>query len=233
MKMASFYKERQFGGEHPDFYEAAAAVAKKEKIRSYADIGCSNGYGIDIVQDAIGAESCFGIDIVRPKKRVNRKKFRFMIKDLNRQATGLRNIDLVTCFEVLEHIDDTQHMIKEIHSMLRKDGLLILSTPNLAWWVNRKLLLFGFQPSNTEVDRYHTMYGKPGIMKDNIGAGHIHVFTDRALSEFLRANGFDIIKKIRKPSNYGGLMKIVSILDRLISIIPGCSRHYIYVCRKI
>lgn len=49
--------------------------------------------------------------------------------------------DLVVALEILEHLFDPDHVVKEIKRVLRPNGLLIISIPNLAWWVNRLVLL--------------------------------------------------------------------------------------------
>jgi ubiquinone/menaquinone biosynthesis C-methylase UbiE len=48
---------------------------------------------------------------------------------------------VVTCFEVIEHVRDPESVIGEIHRVLRKKGVLVLSTPDaslvwrLIWYV--------------------------------------------------------------------------------------------------
>lgn len=43
-----------------------------------------------------------------------------------------KTFDTLICSEVLEHIPDVNNAILEFHRVLKKDGILILSTPN--WW---------------------------------------------------------------------------------------------------
>jgi ubiquinone/menaquinone biosynthesis C-methylase UbiE len=55
--------------------------------------------------------------------------------------------DAVFFLEVLEHIiDDPRHIFAELNRILRKDGYLFLTTPNIAQLFNRIMLLFGKQP---------------------------------------------------------------------------------------
>ena len=91
---------------------------------------------------------------------------------------------------------------------------------------------FGFQPANTEVDSYHSMYGKPKILKDEIGSGHLHVFTKKGMVEFLNSNGFKIIKTIPDWSHYEDKLKWFSFVDKLLSYIPSLARGYVYICKK-
>jgi ubiquinone/menaquinone biosynthesis C-methylase UbiE len=51
--------------------------------------------------------------------------------------------DLCTFLDVIEHVENPDNAIKEIHRVLKKEGFLLLTTPNVAAWYNRLLLLFG------------------------------------------------------------------------------------------
>jgi hypothetical protein len=56
--------------------------------------------------------------------------------------------------------------------VLRPGGVLLLSTPNLAAWFNRSLVLLGVQPVFSEVS-LRRVYGRPGREV----AGHLRLFT--------------------------------------------------------
>jgi len=98
-------------------------------------------------------------------------------------ATG--SVDVVVLNEVIEHLVDTDAAVAELYRVLRPGGYLLLSTPNLAAWFNRGALLFGIQPIFSEVS-LRRVVGRPG----SVVAGHLHLFTRRAMAEFLVANGF-------------------------------------------
>ena len=222
-RMLNFYKKRKFKTEHSDYYN----LIRCEESDWYGDVGCADGSGINIVKrnNNLKKTNCFGVDTYHSMNNV-------IELDMNVDNLYLKNIDVISSFEVIEHINNTKHFISEIRKSLKKNGMLYISTPNLAWWANRLLLLFGFQPANTEVDFNHSMYGKPKIMKDNMGSGHIHVFTHKAMKEFLKDNGFKIIKCYPSASNYGGVLKLFSLIDKLISRVPSMARGYVYKCIK-
>lgn len=57
------------------------------------------------------------------------------------------SFDLVMFCEVLEHIiDHPKHVFSEIHRILKSNGLMIMSTPNIAHIYNRITLLCGKNP---------------------------------------------------------------------------------------
>jgi SAM-dependent methyltransferase len=52
-----------------------------------------------------------------------------------RMTQAAESLDMVTCFEVLEHLRyDPMFMMLEIHRVLRPNGLLVLTTPNASSW---------------------------------------------------------------------------------------------------
>ena len=87
-----------------------------------------------------------------------------------------RSVDVVIISELIEHLVDTDTVLSEARRVLRPGGSLLLSTPNLAAWYNRGLLMFGVQPMFTEVS-LQGIYGRPG----HEVVGHLRVFTRRAL----------------------------------------------------
>ena len=115
--------------------------------------------------------------------------------------------DLVLFFEVLEHLVYTDEAVKNIRKVLRPDGWLLLSTPNMASWLNRILLLFGMQPHATEVSFLPIRFGDPIGHRllpqdpNSVAAGHLRVFTLRALKQFLRWHGL-------RPVRVGGCVNV-------------------------
>jgi SAM-dependent methyltransferase len=93
--------------------------------------------------------------------------------------------DVVIMSELIEHLVDPDYAVAEARRALRPGGSLLLSTPNLAAWYNRGLLALGFQPVFSEVS-LRGVYGRPG----RVVAGHLRLFTRRALAEFLTDSGF-------------------------------------------
>jgi SAM-dependent methyltransferase len=95
--------------------------------------------------------------------------------------------DVVIMSELIEHLVDTDGALDEARRVLRPAGSLLLSTPNLAAWYNRGLLALGVQPVFSEVS-LRGVYGRPGSQV----AGHLHMFTRRALVGLLEASGFSV-----------------------------------------
>ncbi len=132
--------------------------------------------------------------------------------------------DLVHAGEIIEHLYDTDFFLDEVKRVMKPNGIFILTTPNLAAWYNRILLLFfGIQPFHTEVslDSYYGRY--PFKKAGGRPVGHIHVFTAKAVKEMVSSKGFRVLK-IR---GYPVLEK--NKLDRLISHLPSWASGVIII----
>jgi SAM-dependent methyltransferase len=129
-------------------------------------------------------------------------------------ATG--SVDVVIMSELIEHLVDTDAALEEVHRVLRPGGSLLLSTPNLAAWYNRGLLALGIQPVFSEVS-LRGVFGRPGSQV----AGHLHLFTRRALVEFVAAHGFDGVRVA--GARYHDVPRPLRPLDRMFCLWPSAA----------
>lgn len=137
--------------------------------------------------------------------------------------------DVVVMTEVIEHLVWPETALKEIHRVLRPDGHLILSTPNLACLPNRLLLLLGVQPLFSEVGELQ-VYGRKLRLfgQGGIPVGHLRLYTKPALVELLGAAGFRMVDVRGAPyHDVGTLMfveQIVAAVPNLAMILVICAQ---------
>jgi SAM-dependent methyltransferase len=115
--------------------------------------------------------------------------------DLNearlRESLGENQFDVVFCGEVIEHLFSPDALLEDLRRLLHRDGVLVLSTPNLAYWVNRLLLLAGISPlflensAEVKLGRRFRWLGQ-----GNGTQGHVHIFTYTAARELIQRKGF-------------------------------------------
>jgi len=112
--------------QHEARYDWAALRAKGLRV---LDGACGNGYGTETISRG-GAKLAVGVEI-EPEAVFERKRdaallCASMIALPFRDAT----FDLVVSLETIEHIDDDRAYVAEVRRVLRREGVLICSTPN-------------------------------------------------------------------------------------------------------
>lgn len=132
------------------------------------------------------------------------KDLDFVVVDLNEQplsdAVGGRRFDVVFCGEVIEHVFSPDALLDDVRSVLANDGVLVLSSPNLAYWVNRVLLVAGISPmflensATVKLGRRFRWLGQ-----GNETQGHIRLFTYGAMRELLAHRGFRFERSYAVP----------------------------------
>ena len=147
------------------------------------DVGCGDGraagvwvrdrgatyVGVDISPEATAQAAAIGLDA-----RV--------IDDASRLPFGDGAFDSVVCLEVLEHLFEPQHALREIRRVLKPGGALILTVPNVAYW-RRRVDMFCF-------GRWNPL-GDDRSVDQPWRDPHIRFFTLGALRRLLEAERLD------------------------------------------
>jgi len=100
--------------------------------KTYADFGCSSGYVTSLITErynpriACGFDSC-AENIALAQTRYPRIFFEH--RDLNEIADTGQRFDIVSCFEVLEHLGSIPNGIHNLLNAITDDGILIISVP--------------------------------------------------------------------------------------------------------
>jgi SAM-dependent methyltransferase len=151
------------------------------------DVGCGDGSALAVAAGQNPGHRFAGVDwssgALRQARALGLTVLRGDVAPGLPVADG--SVDVVIMSELIEHLVDPDGAVAEVRRVLRPGGSLLLSTPNLAAWYNRGLLAVGVQPVFSEVS-LRGIYGRPG----RVVAGHLRLFTRRALTEFLAASGF-------------------------------------------
>ncbi len=165
-----------------------------------ADLGCGFGSLSMIVGRSLGFGEVYGVDIDEGRiGEANGHGLHATRCNIEKQPLPFPNeyFELVTSFGALEHIKLLDSVIIEARRVLRPSGCLLVSSPNLASWVNRIALLLGYQIRNLEISK-SILAGVHGIYHDSYvkaaPAGHITSCTPTALSELLAYHGFRTVK---------------------------------------
>jgi 2-polyprenyl-3-methyl-5-hydroxy-6-metoxy-1,4-benzoquinol methylase len=160
------------------------------KNKRVLDVGCEDG---EIAQMLLqNNNQVEGIEISHPAAG-RARKLGFQVYEMDLESVWPRSFfhkyDVVFAGEVIEHIFDTDKFLENIRNVLKVGGELIITTPNLASFGRRLLLLFGKNPL-IEV----------GI--SNTNAGHIRYFTFSSIEALLLKHSFQIMEQTSTIINF-------------------------------
>ena len=100
--------------------------------RATLDVGCFDGFFVRKLRD--NGLDAYGIDFNRKAIAEGIERFGLEGRLSNKSTSDLlaegRDFDVVTMFEVIEHLEDFDKVVSECVALLKPGGHLILSTPN-------------------------------------------------------------------------------------------------------
>ncbi len=192
------------------------------------DLGCGDGTALAVAAAGQTAHRFVGIDWSAAALR-SAQALGLTVVRAGVAAAGLPvaddAADVVIMSELIEHLVDPDGAVAEARRVLRPGGSLLLSTPNLAAWYNRGLLALGVQPIFSEVS-LRGVFGRPG----RVVAGHLRLYTRRALTEFLAASGFRCVTVA--GARYHDVPRPLGPLDRAFCRWPSAASILLVHARK-
>lgn len=170
------------------------------------DVGCGKGIFLrDFVRGLeqrwnVKTSRATGVDLVRSPNDCFTEissDFEFLQHDTDGNALPFPDgsFDFICCNHVLEHVFETEKLVREFRRVIAPNGLCIISVPNIAAWVNRIMFLAGVQPLGSELGTEEITYGfRPTFLHAKLGkfhpSGHIRDFTPRGLQDLTSHCGF-------------------------------------------
>ena len=165
--------------EHPHRGHAKllALVGSRKRV---LDVGCSSGYlARPLVENGC---TVIGIDQDEQAAEAAREVCEeVLVGDVETLELPFPrgSFDVVLCGDLIEHLRDPEALLRRMRPLLKPDGLLVLTTPNVANWAIRLGLLFG-----------RWRYTERGILDRT----HTHLFTRSTLAETLERAGYRVLE---------------------------------------
>jgi SAM-dependent methyltransferase len=118
-----------YWGEHAARYSFALPFVKNKSV---LDIACGTGYGLVFLGSEAAAVTGVDIDLEAAKlaRAESGERACVLLGDGTNLPFAGETFDIVTSFETLEHLYQREEFLSELKRVLKKDGALILSTPN-------------------------------------------------------------------------------------------------------
>lgn len=148
-------------------------------FKSVLDVGCGQGYMLQMVAKRLRVKKMAGVDISSALIKENKRNFpsiEFDTLDLEKNFLK-QKFDLVMCQETIEHIDDYKLAIKNLCAMSKRYVLITVPT------------------------------GK--IFKSDRIYGHYRHFKPKVIKQELEKNGFGVVKHMKWGFPFHNLYKIL------------------------
>ena len=152
---------------------------------SILDVGCWTGTLGRALKERNFQCRIDGIDIAEEALRTAQREsgyekvFRSDINHLKASDLDRDRYDVIVLGDVLEHIIDPARLITAVRPALRREGVLVVSLPNIAFLKYRLLHLMG-----------HWDYTETGVMDKT----HLRFFTVPSMKRFFEAQGLRILR---------------------------------------
>lgn len=202
--------------------EAASRLVKK--CDRLVDVGCGNG----IIAHFIGnrVSHIFGVDSSKKMlKQAVKRGLRVKFVDLDAEKIPFKDnyFDVATCLDVIEHVKDPKDLLIKIHRVLKKNGILILSTPNIRFTNHIYNLVVNGRFPKTSLDT--SLYD----------GGHLHFLTYTDALNLIEQTGYSLVIKegiINKRTRgwKGRVLEFILGKDLMLEFrAPGI----LLVCKKL
>lgn len=171
-----------------------------DHARRILDVGCGVGKTGQILREK-GFEEIFGVEI-NMKAGQQAKSFyqEVVIGDIEKDVLPFSRgfFDCILYGDVLEHLVDPWKVLRSHREILKDDGIIICSIPNIRYYkVLKPLILDG---------RWE--YVDLGILDRT----HLRFFTLKTIEDMFRETGFEIRKLIKKKR----CSKTMKLINRLV-----------------
>lgn len=190
---------RYFVAAAPGTHAAAVSALSRHCTDdvSILDFGCYHGAMIARLRDA-GFDDVGGTDLAAHFDSTH--DFPFVAADLNGdfvQQFSRSDYGALMVSEVIEHLDDPRHFLRNARQLLSPGGIIILTTPNIAFFEGRiKFALYG------------ELWG---FGRNNyVGQRHISPVTREQAPLLLRECGFDTLEVFTAGSFATPLRRVVT-----------------------
>ena len=190
------YLERVFRATEEENRQAIMRALEPRPDGVLLDLGCSDGEVTNRIAARAGVARVVGVELIEHLAQEARGRgIEVVGADLNaRLPFEDASFDVIHSNQVIEHLWNTDNLLREIRRLLTSDGYAVVSTNNLASWHNVVSLAMGWQPPPCHASD-ELIVGNPAGLREGVtgarGQMHLRLFTGRALAGVARYHGLE------------------------------------------
>lgn len=189
----------------PKYGSLSSIIEEINKEEKVLDVGCSDGY----LAKFLPRNDVYGVDynpiaLKRAQQWCKATKLS-NLNDISDDTPLLFNekFDVIVFADILEHLLFPDKVLQYFKKMLKSEGKVIISLPNVALWRVRLQLLFG------KFD--YTEYG----VLDNT---HLHLYTFKSAKKMVESSGLKVTKIFGAANLLGWIVRYAPLFKKLFSI---------------
>lgn len=169
-----------------------------KKVDVILDYGCGSLPYKDLFLSC--TNKYIGVDIGKNKKAD------ILVKENQKIPLNDDSVNVVISTQVLEHVEEVSFYLRQCRRLLKKNGLLILST-------------HGIWPYHDYPDDFHR-WTRPGLVREIESAGFKCLYVNSVLGPMASATQFELVLVSEKLQGKGSLIRLfLSILSLLTNIL--------------
>lgn len=221
--------------------ENILSLLEEKPHAEVADIGCGDGQVTIRYKKRIGG-TITGLDGVkeRLKAAIDKGVDHIVSVELEKKWPLKDSFfDTVVSNQVIEHILDVDHFIKEIYRILKPGGYCVISTENLSSWHNIFALILGFQDFSHHIlkkrhisnplslhygEKTCTWSSKDHSGVDDTAYPHIKILTYKSLIKAFVEYGFEFDKGLGS-----GYYPLFGFSGAFFCRVDPCHSHFITI----
>jgi 2-polyprenyl-3-methyl-5-hydroxy-6-metoxy-1,4-benzoquinol methylase len=175
------------------FVRALKIFLLNPNAQSILDIGSGRGWMLYFLKKYFSFKTAIGTQISMNAYKFSRDTLKLEIYNQDLLAIDLKKyFDTITLWHVLEHVPNPEAYLQKIHTLLNKQGILVIEVPNHASW-SRKLTKHHWLSWDTK--------------------HHLTFFTPATLTRLLKYYDYQIIRVRTFSLEYSTFTSVQSIIN--------------------
>lgn len=181
------------------------------------DIGCAGGILIKMFKEAHPGSLVYGADL-NPIHNVSGEQPGLIAADACALPLRTNSIDCAVCSEMLEHLAEPSFALSEIRRILKSNGFLLITVPNLFCLDSIEGRVHFFEAIGMTLHRS----GISSRWRNGINT-HIQKLSPKAWADLITSNGFKIIEQnpVYVFPYIPYFLKAAKTAERILFEIPG------------